>query len=102
ILGVVAAAFAILATQLLRYAQAPRLVILAGAVITSTVAGVLAGLSLPRAWLDNVSFGAVDNIEQLADTVGRRLRAYPCQNRLAVKLAAAIYNWYKIARYRHD
>ena len=57
ILGVVAAAFTILATQLLRYAHLPRLVILAGAVITSTVAGVLAGLSLPRAWLINVSFG---------------------------------------------
>jgi hypothetical protein len=99
---VVAAAFTILATQLLRYAHLPRLVILAGAVITSTVAGVVAGLSLPRVWLNNVSFGAVDNIEQLADTVGRRLRAYPCQNRLAFKLVAAIYNKYKIARYRHD
>jgi teichuronic acid exporter len=102
ILGVVAAAFTILTTQLLRYAQLPRLVILAGAVITSTVAGVVAGLSLPRVWLNTVSFGAVDNIEQLADTVGRRLRAYPCQNRLAFKLVAAIYNKYKIARYRHD
>ena len=58
ILGVVAAAFTILAIQLLRYAQLPRLVILAGAVITSTVAGVLAGLSLPRApGSSSVSFG---------------------------------------------
>jgi PST family polysaccharide transporter len=100
ILGVVSAAFTILAIQLLRYAQLPHLVILAGAVITSTVAGVVAGLSLPRAWLNNVSFGAVDNIEQLADTVSRRFRAYLCQNRLASKLVAASYNWYKIARYR--
>jgi 1-aminocyclopropane-1-carboxylate deaminase/D-cysteine desulfhydrase-like pyridoxal-dependent ACC family enzyme len=99
---VVAAAFTILATQLLRYAHSPRLVILAGAVITSTVAGLLAGLSLPRAWLNNVSFGAVDNIEQLADTVGRRLRAYSSQNRLAFKLIAAVYDRYKIARYGHD
>jgi PST family polysaccharide transporter len=102
ILGVVAAAFTILATQLLRYAHLPRLVILAGAVITSTVAGVVAGLSLPRVWLNDVSFGAVDHIEQLADTVGRRLQAYSCQNRLAFKLVTAIYNKYKIARYRHD
>jgi hypothetical protein len=71
-------------------------------VITSTVAGVLAGLSLPRAWLINVSFGAVDIIEQLADTVGRRLLSYPSRNRLAFKLVAAIYNRYKTARYRHD
>ena len=38
ILGVVAAAFAILVTHLLRSAHLPRLVILAGAVITSAVA----------------------------------------------------------------
>src|SRR5262249_3250001 len=78
ILGVVAAAFTFLVAHLSRSAHLPRLVILAGAVITSTVAGVVAGLSLPRAWLNKVSFGAVDNIEQLADTVGQRLRAYPC------------------------
>src|SRR5262245_34304858 len=102
ILGVVAAASAILVTHLLRSADLPRLVILAGAVITSTVAGVVAGLSLPRAWLNNVSFGAVDIIEQRADKVDRRLRAYPCHNGLAFKLFATVYNRYKIARYRHD
>jgi hypothetical protein len=75
---------------------------LAGTVTTSAVAGVVAGLALPRAWLNNVSFGAVDNIEQLADTVCRRSRAYLCRNRLAFKLIAAPYNWYKIARYKHD
>jgi PST family polysaccharide transporter len=98
ILGVVAAAFAILVTHLLRSAHLPCLFILAGAVITSTVAGVLAGLSLPRAWLNNVSFGAIDNIEQLADTVSRRSLAYLSQNRFAFKLVATIFNWYKIQR----
>jgi hypothetical protein len=83
---------------LLRSAHLPCLVILAGTVTTSAVAGVVAGLALPRAWLNNVSFGAVDNIEQLSDTVGRRSRAYLSQNRLAFKLVAAIYKWYKIAQ----
>jgi hypothetical protein len=102
ILGLVAAAFAILATHLLRPTHLPNLIILAGAMTTSAVACVIAGLWLPRAWLNNVSFGAVDNIEQLGDTVGQRLRAYLCRNRLAFKIVATSYNWYKIVRYRHD
>jgi O-antigen/teichoic acid export membrane protein len=95
ILGVVVMAFVITVTYLLRSAHLPSLVILAGAAITSAVAGVVAGLSLPRAWLNKVSFGAVDNIEQLAGAFGRRLRAYLCRNRLAFKLATTLYTRYK-------
>jgi O-antigen/teichoic acid export membrane protein len=102
ILGLVAAAFAILATHLLRPTHLPNLIILGCAVTTSAVACVVAVLSLPRAWLNNVSFGAVDNIEQLVDTVGPRLQAYLCRNRLAFKIVAASYNWYKLVRYKHD
>src|SRR5215510_2788282 len=84
---------------LLRFAQLPPLVILVGAVTASAAACVIAGLSLPRAWLKDISFGAVDKIEQLADTVGRRFRAYLRRNPLAFKIAIVPYTWYGIARF---
>ncbi len=86
-------------TIMLRSAHLPSLVILAGALITAAVASVVAGLSLPRAWLKNISFGAVDKIEQLADAIGQSLRAYLRRNPLAFKIVAAPYAWYGTARF---
>jgi len=100
--AIIAASVVIVAVPiivLLRFAQFTPLVILACAVTASAAACVIVGLSLPRAWLKNISFGAVDKIEQLADTVGRRLRDYLRRNPLAFKIAIVPYTWYGIARF---